>query len=86
MDQLENQHKTLRHTNKQAKCVSTLFSGAQKQGNKRRVVKIHSSLVVLLLKFGSKLEEFGSTSAGVAFLRKPLTVGTALQPDQSLLF
>ncbi len=50
----KNQHKTWRHTNKQANCVSTLFSRAQKRRNKRRVVKIHSSLVVLLLKFGKQ--------------------------------
>lgn len=71
----KNQHKTWRHTNKQPNCVSTLFSGAQKQRNKGKVVEIHSSLVVLLPKpFGSKPGESESTSVWVAFLRKPLAV------------
>lgn len=69
-----------------ANCVSTLFSEAQKQRNKRELVKIHSSLVVFLLKFGSKLRELDLASVWVTFLRKPLTVRVGLWPDQSLLF
>lgn len=42
---------TLQYTNKHPNCVSTLFIEAQK--HRGRLVKIHSSLVVLLLKFGS---------------------------------
>lgn len=53
-------------------CVTTSFTGTPRWRNKRRVVEIHSSLVVLLLKFGSKLGESDLTSFWVTFLRKPL--------------
>lgn len=82
---LENQHKkTWQHTNKQAKCLSTIFSEAQKLRNKGREVEIHSPLVCVAN--WSKLGELDLTSVWVTFLRKPLTVREGYGPTRVYCF
>lgn len=79
-----NTKKTWQHTNKQAKCLSTIFSQAQKLRNKGREVEIHSPLVCVAN--WSKLGELDLTSVWVTFLRKPLTVREGYGPTRVYCF